>query len=226
MTWTPSQPTGGSKIRLLPDLLEDRWNNIEGGEVPSRKWQLAFRAGDPGGITGSGLIYTKLNGAGKTELFYKDDDSHVIRMTNSGGVGYWDQSLYGSDVKLQTGSTQVTNTQQAFCCAHGRVSSNGTLQPGSYNIFSATRNGSGSGSYTVRFNYQPTTSDFWSVVCMPRDTSDSEVYTWTLTDQFNTAVNDSGFTVKFKAYDTGFDPPAFPAIDVGFCFAVFGGLVP
>ena len=46
-TWTTSLPTGTTKIRMAPNILQDRWVNIQQGEVPCTKWQLAQRAGNP-----------------------------------------------------------------------------------------------------------------------------------------------------------------------------------
>jgi len=40
-TWKTTEPTGKSKIRLTPNTLQDRWLNIQNGEVPSLKWQFA-----------------------------------------------------------------------------------------------------------------------------------------------------------------------------------------
>jgi hypothetical protein len=218
MSWDPTQPTNATKIRLSPALFQANWQAIEGGAVPSRKWQLAFRLGDPGGIAGSGLIFTKLNGSGFTELFFKDDNSNVTRLTNGGGVGYWTQPLYGSDIRLQTGAFQVVNTQQAFCSAQGRVASNGVLQAGSYGIASAVRNGSGSGNYTVTFTDPMTSADNYSILLTPRNTGGTSAYVSLLFGQ--TAAD---FSVQMQRYS--FSSNDFVVDDVGFCFAVFGGRV-
>lgn len=221
MTWDPSQPTNATKIRKAPSTLQNNWNAIEGGDVPCEKWTLEQRSGNPGTPADpSGLIYTKPNESSQSELWFKNENSDSTRITRRGGIGDYTQGVYGNTFSLASG---IDNTQGSFCSAQGRVSSSGTLQADSYNCASATQNSTG--NYTVYFSYVPDTPSNWSVVITPRDTSDSEKYTWTLIDQFNTSLASSGFTVKFRKFNPSPNAASinFTSVDVGFCFAVFGG---
>ncbi len=211
MTWTNTQPVGSSKIRLLPDLLRQRWTNIQQGTVPSEKWLLAFRAGNPATVAGAGNIFTKQNSGGFVELFFKDDNSNTTRLTNQGGVGYWTQSLYGTDVKLESplspGTTQTTNPQGAFITAQGRVTSGGSVQPGGFGIASCSH--PSTGRYVLTFTDAVATVNNWGVVATVRDSTAAVAM---LHDQSTTT-----FEIRVRDISDG------SLASRGFSFIVVGG---
>jgi len=215
-TWTTNLPQGTTKIRMLPNICQDRWINIQQGEVPSTKWQLARRAGNPGAIPSSGLIFTKDGGAGWSELFYKDDQgvAKTTRLTNDGGIGAPAQSVSGSTyITLQSDLvTTFTNTQDGFCSAAGRVASNGSLQA-SYGIASSIP--LSTGKYRITFITPMQTAENYAIIVTPRKPGNtSDTYTWHVNEQ-----NANYFEVKFRKWNPA--TPDFDSEDIGFMFAVF-----
>lgn len=210
-TWTTTLPAGTTKIRMAPNILQDRWLNIEQGEVPSDKWELQKQAGDPTSVSGSGLIYTKDGGAGTTELYYEDDAGtpNIVQLTTTGGIGKASQAVYGSTyVSLQSDLiTTFTNTQDGFCSAAGRVSgTDGTLQA-NYKCGVGTRNGTG--DYTVTFADALKTAEGYAILITPRTLADQ-------TSRFSFNIYEqtaSQFSVQMR------NPSG--AVDCGFMFVVF-----
>jgi len=212
MTWTTSQPTGASKIRFLPDLLQQRWNNIQQGTVPSEKWLLAFRAGNPATVAEAGNIFTKKNSDGFVELFFKDDNSNTTRLTTEGGVGFYDQTLYGDEIVLNS-TSEFAYTRDAMISAAGRVLSDGTLVAGSFNISSVSGPTSGS-TYTVNFTTPMATADEWSVVCTVVTVGGTTLRIPIITEQ---TAN------RFKVKTFKDDSSTPETSDAGFSFIVVGG---
>lgn len=199
---------------MLPNINQDRWQNIQQGEVPSTKWQLAKRAGNPGTIVDSGMIFTKDGGTGIVELFYKDyqGTAKVTQLTTNGGIGSPAQAVNGSTfITLESDLvTTYTNTQDGFCSAAGRVASDGTLQA-NYKIGSSVRNSTG--NYSVFYSTNLKTAQGYSIQVTPRDTGNT---TDAIVCNVITQAADH-FTVKFLRYSGG----AFSSFDCGFMFAVF-----
>ncbi len=225
-TWTTSLPSGSTKIRLTPNILQDRWINIEGGEVPGDKWQYVAQAGDPTSISGSGIVYTKAGGGGVTELFYEDDDApvNVVRLTRRGGVGYFGQSLYGDSVTMKPGATEIVNTQEAFCCAFGYFSSqavNGVYAPdaGSYNMTSYQRVGTGKYVVTMAFTSTGTGLTYVPNVSV-RKISSSQMWTAFIQQQNTTTFRIHIFETTGIGAGLGNSEVDFS--DADFCVSVFG----
>jgi len=213
-TWTTTLPQGTTRIRKLPNICQDRWTNIQNGEVPSTRWQLALRAGNPGTIATVGQIFTKDGGAGAPELFYKDDASNTTQITKAGGIGTPAQVVNGSTyISLQSDLiTTFTNTQDGFCSAAGRVASDGTQQAG-YQISATAK--IGTGNYRVTYSTAMTTAQGYVIVVTPRDLGNtSDAYCWNVTAQ-----DASKFEVKFRKFNSG--SLTFDSVDVGFTFSVF-----
>lgn len=216
--WTTTLPQGSTKIRMAPAVLQDRWTNIQQGEVPSTKWQLARRAGNPGAIPSAGLIFTKDGGAGWSEFYYKDDQgsAKTTQITKDGGIGAPSQAVYGSTyTTLQSDLvTTFTNTQDGFVSAAGRVSSAGSLDA-SYQCSAAAR--LSTGLYRVTFTTPLKTATGYSIQITPRDltnTSDAIV--------FNVTVQNAAFfEVKFRKFEGPSDNRTFGSFDTGFMFTVF-----
>lgn len=225
-TWTTTLPTGTSKIRLEPNLLQDRWLNIQNGEVPSLKWQLAKQAGNPLSIPNSGLIYTKAGGAGNTELFFEDDDApvNVVRLTRRGDVGYFGQNLVGDAVVMKPGATEITNPQQAFCCAYGYFSAqgaNGVYAPdaGSYNMTSYQRVGTGKYIVTMAFTSTGTGLTYVPNVTV-RKISSSQMWTAFIQQQNTTTFRIHIF--ETQGIGSGIGGSQVDFSDADFCVSVFG----
>lgn len=211
-TWTTTLPQGTTKIRMLPNICQDRWQNIQQGEVPSTKWQLAQRAGNPGTILASGLIFTKDAGAGITELFYKDDAGNTAELTNTGGVGALTQKVYANNVTMKPGATEINNPQQAFCCAFAFFTGqavNGTYAPGagSYNITNYIR--TGTGKYTVTLAFTATSALTYVPNVTVRKLASPSVWTWNIVGQTATKFD-------IFIYNTG------TLADADFCVSIFG----
>ena len=216
-TWTTTLPTGSTRIRLAPAIFQDRWLNIEQGEVPSDKWQLQRQAGNPTSVANSGLIYTKDGGSSTSELFYEDDSGtpKIIQLTKSGGIGAPAQAVYGSTyITLQSDNvTTFTNTQDGFCSAAGRIAGNdGSLQA-AYKVSSSVRNSEG--NYSVFYSTNMQTAEGYSIQVTPRDTGNSSdaIVCNVITQAANR------FTVKFHKYNS--TTKVFDNFDCGFMFAVF-----
>lgn len=220
-TWTTTLPTGTTKIRMSPNIFQDRWTNIQQGEVPSTKWQLARRAGNPGAIANTGLIFTKAGSTGDSELFYKDDagTSNTTQLTTVGGIGAPAQAVNGSTyITLQSDLvTTFTNTQDGFCSAAGRISSNGDVQA-AYKISGANTLTS-TGTYDITFTTPLQTDEGYVVVVTPRSVSSSSERNRIITSLV-IGQTAAGFTVRFKEIDEFYNNPVVSA-DVGFTFAVF-----
>lgn len=211
-TWTTLLPKGTTRIRMLPNICQDRWLNIEKGEVPSDKWELQQQAADPASISGSGLIYTKMGGGGNSELFYEDDDApvNVVRLTRRGGVGYFGQHLYG-DAVIMNSSSEFENTQNGFCSAWGLVDSGGALQQ-SYGIASSTR--TAQGEYTVTFTDAFTSGSVYIVIATAFDNSGSHN---------RVAMVRSQAAGSFRVLTSSTAGSSGSYVDVQWQFAVFGG---
>lgn len=225
-TWDPTLPQGTTKIRLEPTILQQRWVNIQQGEVPSTKWQLARRAGNPGAIPNAGLIFTKDGGSGWSELFYKDDQgtAKTTQLTTDGGVGGLTQKLYGNNVTMKPGATEINNPQQAFCCAYGFFSSqtvNGVYAPdaGSYNMTSYQR--IGTGKYIVTMNFTSTGTGLTYVPNVTvRKLGSSQMWTAFIQDQTTTTFRIHIFETNGIGSGVGGSQVNFS--DADFCVTVFG----
>jgi hypothetical protein len=177
---------------------------------------LKIQAGNPSTSSGFGKVFTKANGSGYAELFYKDDNGNTARLTNQGGVGYWDQSVYAKDVKIQTpAADQFTNTQDAFCCAFGSVTGGNSSFDQQYNMKKVKRNGTG--DYTVTLNFTATSTFNWMPQITVRKISSSKFWGAFIYDQSST-------TVSFYIYnlDNGSAWPAASYADADFNVIVFG----
>lgn len=214
--WVTNLPAGTTQVRMLPNICQDRWQNIQQGEVPSTKWQLAQRAGNPGTIASSGLIFTKAGSTGDTELFYKDDASNVTQLTSVGAIGKTSQTVKGSTyITLQSDLvTEFTNTQNGFCSAAGKINGVDGSISAAYGIASGVRNSIG--NYTVFFTTNLTSADFSVQVtpCDPSNTADA----WVV-NVITLAQN--RFSVKFRKYINA--ATGFSSEDTDFTFAVFMG---
>ena len=214
-TWTTSLPTGTTKIRMAPNILQDRWVNIQQGEVPCTKWQLAQRAGNPGAISGSGLIFTKDGGAGVSELYYKDDagTAKTTQLTTDGGIGAPSQVVNGSTfITLKSDLvTTFTNTQDGFCTAWGLVTSAGALSQ-SYGIASASR--TAAGEYTVTFTDAFASGSVYIVVATAFDNTGSHN---------RVAMVRSQAAGSFRVLTSSTAGSSGSYVDVQWQFAVFGG---
>ena len=214
MTWTTTLPDGTTRIRMLPNILQQRWTNIEQGEVPADKWQLQQQAGNPVSISGAGLIYTKAGGGGNSELFYEDDDvpPNICRLTRNGGVGYLTQKLYGNGVVMKPGATEITNPQQAFCCAFAffsqqAVNGNYPSDAGFYNI--PTYDRTSTGHYTINLGFTATSAKTYVPLFTMRKLSSSQIW------QINIVEQDTTF-VSVRITENG------TLSDGDFCCAIFG----
>lgn len=214
-TWTTGEPSGTTKIRLAPGILQARWVNIQQGEVPCTKWQLARRAGNPGAIASSGLIFTKAGSTGDSELFYKDDAgaSHTTQLTTVGGIGAPSQAVNGSTfITLKSDLvTTFTNTQNAFCSAWGLVTGAGLLVQ-NYGIASATR--TDPGEYTVTFTTPFASGATYIVVATAFDNTGSHN---------RVAMVRSQSAASFRVLTSSTAGSSGSYVDVQWQFAVFGG---
>ena len=218
--WTTTLPQGSTKIRMAPAVLQDRWTNIQQGEVPSTKWQLARRAGNPGAIPSVGLIFTKDGGAGWSEFYYKDDQgsAKTTQITKDGGIGAPAQAVYGSTyITLQSDLvTTFTNTQDGFVSAAGRVSSTGSLDA-NYLCNAGTTIRISTGLYRVVYATPLKTATGYSIQITPRDLANtSDAITYNVTVQ-----NANHFEVKFRKFEGPSDNRTFGSYDTGFMFTVF-----
>jgi len=214
-TWTTTLPQGTTKIRIAPTILQQRWSNIQQGEVPCTKWQLERRAGNPGAIANSGLIFTKDGGAGWSELYYKDDQgsAKTTQLTTDGGIGQSSQAVYGRTyVTLKSDNvTTVTNTQDGFCSAWGLVTGAGALVQ-SYGIASATR--TAAGEYTVTFTTAFASGADYIVVATAFDNSGSH-------NRVAMVRSQTGASFRVLTSSTAGSSGSY--VDVQWQFAVFGG---
>lgn len=216
-TWTTTLPQGTTKIRMAPTILQQRWENIQRGEVPSEKWLLAKRAGNPGTIANSGNIFTKDGGAGITELFYKDDSSNTTQLTKAGGVGALSQKVYANAITMQPGATEINNTQKAFCCAYGVITGGtGALGAGSYNIASSVRNSSG--RYTITWNFTATGPFTYLPIVTPRKLGSSQFWGCFIKEQTTTTIE----VITYEMNRIGPDETNIDQSDADFCVAVYG----
>lgn len=211
-TWTTSLPSGATKIRMLPNICQDRWTNIQNGQVPSTSWLLARRAGNPGTVATSGQIFTKDGGSGSSEFYYKDDASNTTQLTKAGGVGALTQKVYANNITMKPGATEINNPQQAFCCAFGFFSSqsiNGNYPPdaGSYNIASYDR--TSTGHYKINLNFTATSRRTYVPLLTMRKLSSSQIWEINIVQQettyFEVRITENGLLS-----------------DGDFCCAIFG----
>lgn len=218
-TWTTTLPQGTTKIRMAPNILQDRWTNIQQGEVPCTKWQLARRAGNPGAIPNSGLIFTKDGGAGWSELYYKDDQgsAKTTQITQDGGIGALTQSVYSNNIIMKPGATAINNTQQAFVCAYGVISSNGNLGAGSYNIL-ATSNRTSQGHYKINWDFTPTGQFTYLPVVSVRKLGSSQFWGCYVDEQELTHIR----VTTFEMNRIGPDETNIDYSDADFCVVVYG----
>lgn len=218
-TWTTSLPSGATKIRMLPNICQDRWTNIQNGQVPSTSWLLARRAGNPGTVATSGQIFTKDGGSGSSEFYYKDDASNTTQLTKAGGVGALTQKVYANNITMKPGATEINNPQQAFCCAFGFFSSqsvNGVYAPdaGSFNMTSYQR--IGTGKYVVTMNFTSTGTGLTYVPNVTvRKIGSSQMWNAYIQDQTTTT-----FRVHIVETNIATEISAFS--DADFCVSIFG----
>lgn len=225
-TWTTTLPTGPTRIRMLPNICQDRWTNIQNGEVPSLKWQLARQAGNPVSIPLTGLIYTKAGTSGNSELFYEDDagSPNRVQLTNAGGVGALTQKVYANNVTMKPFATEINNPQQAFCCAFGffsSQSSNGVYAPdaGAFNMTSYQRIGTGKYIVTMAFSSTGGGQTYVPNVTV-RKLGSNQMWTAFIQAQSNT-------TFRVHIFETngiggGFGGSEVDFSDADFCVSVFG----
>ena len=213
-TWTTTLPTGSTRIRLAPNILQDRWLNIEQGEVPSDKWQLQRQGSDPTSIASTGLIYTKDGGNLTSDLFYEDDAGtpNIVRLTTTDGIGGLTQKVYANSIIMKPGATEITNTQKSLCCAFGFFTLqtvNGTYAPdaGSYNITNYIR--TSTGHYTVTLAFTATGAFTYLPLLSVRKVSSSQVWQINIVDQTTT-------TFDVRITENG------SLSDADFCAAIFG----
>ena len=216
-TWTTNLPQGTTKIRMLPNICQDRWTNIQQGQVPSTKWQLERRAGNPGAIANSGLIFTKDGGAATSELFYKDDagTSNTTQLTTAGGIGAPAQIVNGSTfITLKSDLvTTYTNTQDGFCTAWGLVTGAGAIVQ-SYGINTGLNARTAQGEYTVTFTTPFASGATYIVVATAFDNSGSHN---------RVAMVRSQAAASFRVLTSSTAGSSGSYVDVQWQFAVFGG---
>lgn len=152
MAWNNAFPANNTKIRLDPAGVRANWLALETGGVPFDYLKLQLQASDPTREIGFGWLYSKAGGSTFAELFYMDDknpaSARVIRITRNGGVGYFNQTLYGDQIILNE-TSEFAYTQNAMISAAGTINTDGTKQPGSFNVGSTSVNGSS--EYTINF---------------------------------------------------------------------------
>ena len=212
-TWTTSEPSGTTKIRMAPNILQARWVNIQQGEVPSTKWLLARRAGNPPTVASAGNIFTKDGGAGSSEFFYKDDASNTTQLTTAGGIGAPAQAVNGSTfITLKSDLvTTYSNTQNGFCTAWGLVTGAGALVQ-NYGIASVLR--TAQGEYTVTFTTPFASGATYIVVATAFDN--------TLAHNRVVMVR-SQAAASFRVLTSSTAGSSGSYVDVQWQFAVFGG---
>jgi len=200
---------------MLPNINQDRWINIQNGEVPCTKWQLARRAGNPGTIANTGLIFTKAGSTGDSELFYKDDSgaSLTTQLTSVGGIGKPSQAVNGSTyITLKSDLvTTYTNTQDGFCTAWGLVTAPGALVQ-NYGIASVLW--TATGQYTVTFTTPFASGADYIVVATAFDNSGSHN---------RVAMVRSQAAASFRVLTSSTAGSSGSYVDVQWQFAVFGG---
>jgi len=116
MFWDPTTPANDEPIRNLGEIGRDHWLAIQNADTDAapflnyRALQMADRtaigvAVDPTVASGTCYIYSKQDGGGIQELYFRDAASKIIQVTNDGTLGSSDTTIGFESFTNDAGTT-------------------------------------------------------------------------------------------------------------------------
>lgn len=176
MTFSNAKPADNQKIRLGPQDIRDNFTAIENGDssFSPAKLNMAKQGAAPTAIADVGLVFASEIGDGSyTELFFKNENDSLVQLTQDNTIGAETANFYGASIRLDNDASAVTFGVNNMIVAQGTVSSAGVLQPGSVNIDSAAKGGTG--IYTVNITADALLNDNYRVIATVFDTTTSSL---------------------------------------------------
>ena len=160
MAWDSGKPTDQQKIRSLGTVIRPNWDAIEQGDIVGtsdmlRQYSLQLRNRNDAAVVVDPVtqgetfyLYSKEDGGGVAEGYFRDAAGNIVQISNDGKIGSLATSYEAENINFDGDATRVFD-ENSMVVAWGAVTGAGVLSYGHNMSATITKSGA---TYVMNLN--------------------------------------------------------------------------